>query len=167
MLLHPLHKYPSRVRAVTHRHNLLALEQQDDLPEAAADEDYYDAPPPRKSAQRLVDISSIIADYGQPPRQHPSHEKQITAGTQIEEDKDPVGEMVVDGEDVGSSESNAEEQDEDGMGEGKSGDDDEEDEDEIEDDDDDDDEGSDLSEEFDVTPFEHDCLPEAAELIGE
>ena len=69
--------------------------------------------------------------------------------------------MVVDGEDVGSSESNAEEQDEDGMGEDESVDDDEEDEDE------DDDEGSDLSEDFDAAPFEHDCLPETAGLTGE
>jgi len=144
-----------------------SMKLQDDLPEVTVDEDYYDAPPPRKSAQRLVDISSIIADYGQPPRQAPSHEKQIAAGMHIDEDKDPGGDLAVKREDVASNDSNAEEQDEDGMGEGKSGDDDEEDEDEIEDDDDDDDGGSDLSEEFDATPFEHDCLPEAAELIGE
>jgi hypothetical protein len=112
-------------------------------------------PPPRRSAQRLIDISAQIADYGQsPPRPNRSERKAGNTKKHIDQHDDPGDEVETGPEEQLHSETYAEGQDED---EDEEEDDDDEDEDEN---DEDEDEGSDLSEDFDSAQFMHDCLPE-------
>lgn len=103
-----------------------------------------------------MDISHRIADYGQPEpaaatkAAHPEvGQAEANPGGEIEvEDGDEV-------EGVGEVEIDGEEQDVDGEGEFE------------EEEEEDDDEDSELSEEFDATPFDHECKPEAADISCE
>ncbi|KAH8083700.1 kinase-like domain-containing protein [Filobasidium floriforme] len=125
----------------------------DDLPDKVGDEDPCSIPPPRRSAKRLMDISHRIADYGQPEPSaatkaaHPEVEQaEANPGGDVEvEVGDEVG-------DIGEAEIDGEEQDVDGEGEFE------------EEEEEDDDEDSELSEEFDATPFDHECKPEVADI---
>lgn len=103
-----------------------------------------------------MDISHRIADYGQPEPSaatkaaHPEVEQaEANLGGDVEvEVGDEVG-------NVGDAEIDGEEQDVDGEGEFE------------EEEEEDDDEDSELSEEFDATPFDHECKPEVTDISCE
>jgi hypothetical protein len=105
-----------------------------------------------------MDISHRIADYGRPEPPATTNGSRQPEAEHVE--GDPGGEVEVEAGDeagsVGEADVDGEEQDVHGEGEF-----------EEQEEEDDDDEDSELSEEFDATPFDHDCKPEVADISCE
>jgi hypothetical protein len=124
---------------------------QDDLPDRTLDEDFESLPPPRKSAQRLIDLSACLEEYAQPqPLPAEGIENEMNEEVKIEAAEEEQGEYAVleeaytDQDAAGEGEYEEEQQEDEG-----------------------DTEGSELSSDFDAAQFQHDCDTAATVIKGD